>query len=495
MKKLIRKYIISLLSFFLFYTVNGQSINGIKINTDSFDFIDHNSNIIQYQDTILMEKLVQMWNRRNNKFTIAHFGDSHVQLDHFVSENRNYLQQIIGDGGRGMLFPFSIAKTYSHTDFNSKYNGSWNSANSIQTPPKIPVGISGFVATTKDTNASFCFYFKNQFDNLPKTIKLYYRNPKVAYKLIVNSANVNNQVILESGDSNYISIIQLNKIGDSLSFQLQKDSFDSTEFSLYGISIENQKSGLIYHNFGVGGANYSALLNQTYFDEQIKTINPDLFILDWGTNDIIYTNEIADDLKSIITNTILKVKASCPNAIILLTTVQDMNYKGKNINTALTFSKIINKIALENDCLLYDWYNVSGGISKMKIWESYELARKDNIHLTAKGYKLKAKLFSDAIINTIKNYENESIHLPVLLLEKPEMFSIKKSTEKKISKTENQFSVKSKTEKQHYHIVKKGEKLDTIAKKYKLSVEILKKQNNIKSNKIHIGQKLIIKKT
>ena len=495
MRILLQKHIVLLFCFFLLKTVHGQEINGVKISNDSFDFIDYSSNVVQYNNALLMEKLYLKWTQKNNKFTIAHFGDSHVQLDHFVTDTRNYLQQQKGNGGRGMIFPYSIGKTYSHTDYTSKFNGNWKSANSIQTPPKIPVGISGFVATTKDTNASFCFYFKTQFDNLPKTIKLYYRNPNIGYKLRVNSANLSNQVTLEVGESNYISTIQLNKIGDSLSFQLQKDSFDSTEFSLHGISIENQIPGLIYHNLGVGGASYSALLNQTYFDEEIKTINPDLFILDWGTNDIIYTNKIAEDLISIITKTILKVKANCPNAIILLTTVQDMNYKGKNINSALSFSKIINKIALENDCLIYDWYKVSGGNSKMKIWESYELGRKDNIHLTAKGYKLKAKLFSDAIINSIKHYEKESIHLPVLLLEKPDSITIKKTIDKKSIIIDNQIPVKQKNEKTQYHVVKKGEKLETIARKYKLTVEKLSKQNKIKSNKIHIGQKLIIKKT
>ena len=495
MKTSLRKYIILLLGVFLFITAIAQEINETKTNSDSFNFIDNESNVIQYNDIKLMKQLYDKWQLKNDKFTIAHFGDSHVQLDHFVSDNRKYLQQIKGNAGRGMLFPFAIAKTYSHVDFTSKFSGTWTSANSIQTPPKIPVGISGFVAKTKDPNASFCFYFKAPFDTLPKTIKLYYRNQQQGYKLKINSNNVSKEVLLEAGESNYISVIQLDKIGDSLSFQLQKDSFDSTSFSLHGVSIENQNIGLIYHNFGVGGASYSALLHQTYFDEQIKSTNPDLVILDWGTNDIIYTNIIADDLKSIITNTISKVKASCPNAVILLTTVQDMNYKGKNIDAALTFSTLINKIALENDCLLYDWYKVSGGRSKMKTWESLELGRKDNIHLTAKGYQLKAKLFSQAIINSIKNFESESLHLPVILLEKVDTITIKKTIEKKISKIENQIFVNQKTEKQQYHVVKKGEKLETIAKKYKLSVDKLKKQNNIKSNKIRIGQKLIIKKT
>ena len=45
-----------------------------------------------------------------------------------------------------------------------------------------------------------------------------------------------------------------------------------------------------------------------------------------------------------------------------------------------------------------------------------------------------------------------------------------------------------------YHIVKKGETLDKIAKKYGISVNELKEINNLKSNKIYVGQKLVVKK-
>lgn len=45
-----------------------------------------------------------------------------------------------------------------------------------------------------------------------------------------------------------------------------------------------------------------------------------------------------------------------------------------------------------------------------------------------------------------------------------------------------------------YHIVKKGDNLYRIAKKYSISMEDLKRLNNIKDNKLSVGQKLIVKK-
>ena len=45
-----------------------------------------------------------------------------------------------------------------------------------------------------------------------------------------------------------------------------------------------------------------------------------------------------------------------------------------------------------------------------------------------------------------------------------------------------------------YHMVKKGDSLSSISKKYHVTVSNLKKWNNLKSNVIYKGQKLIIKK-
>ena len=50
----------------------------------------------------------------------------------------------------------------------------------------------------------------------------------------------------------------------------------------------------------------------------------------------------------------------------------------------------------------------------------------------------------------------------------------------------------SKTETQQIHVVKSGETLSGIANKYNTTVDAIKKANNLKSNKIYVGQKLKI---
>ena len=63
-------------------------------------------------------------------------------------------------------------------------------------------------------------------------------------------------------------------------------------------------------------------------------------------------------------------------------------------------------------------------------------------------------------------------------------------SKKKISKSKKSRKEKNKNEK--VHTVQKGDTLYSISKKYNSSIEIIRKNNNLKSDIISIGQKLKI---
>jgi lysophospholipase L1-like esterase len=87
---------------------------------------------------------------------------------------------------------------------------------------------------------------------------------------------------------------------------------------------------------------------------QSKVLAPDLVILDWGTNDLIYKNTVPDQLEATIVETIRKVRAEHPDALIVLTTVQDTYFRKQPITATWEFAQMIRRLAKENDCLLYD---------------------------------------------------------------------------------------------------------------------------------------------
>lgn len=375
-----------------------------SINT-SYDFLNKNKNIIQYQQVADIDPFLKKWNAQNlEPITIAHFGDSHIQNGFFVSIARERFQALKGKGGRGMIFPYAIAKTYSQNDYISSFRGTWLTANSMQYAPKLPLGLSGFTAKTTDANASVSFNFIKPLDPGPKKITLFLHTNPTDYELKISAGEHQQTIKLESSAEQSLShvSIKLPEIKDTLNFDFSKLTEEDGELSIYGVSIENTEVGLTYHNLGVGGAAFNAINMQALFNEQITIIHPDLVIVDYGTNDIIYKNSIPENHAATVIKTIEKIRASQPNVTILLTSTQDMNFKGRNISAAKHFSAQMKRLAFEQHCLFYDWYQVSGNQYSMKKWHAAQLSQTDNIHLNVKGYQLKGTLFADALLNTIE---------------------------------------------------------------------------------------------
>ncbi len=112
--------------------------------------------------------------------------------------------------------------------------------------------------------------------------------------------------------------------------------------------------------------------------------------------------------------------------------------------------------------------------------ETYTVKKGDNIWRIAKKFNVS--------VNDIKkenNLRNNNLQVGMKL----EIPTKNTKTVAKGKETKN----KNSTSETIYHTVKKGENLFRIAQKYNLSVEELKRLNNLSSNKISKGQKLIVK--
>jgi lysophospholipase L1-like esterase len=57
---------------------------------------------------------------------------------------------------------------------------------------------------------------------------------------------------------------------------------------------------------------------------------------------------------------------------------------------------------------VWDLFDIMGGLSSMKQWESVGLAQHDKIHFTAIGYNLIGDLFYNALISEYLKYLSEN---------------------------------------------------------------------------------------
>lgn len=348
-----------------------------------------------------LARLGTKW-RTNAPIVVAHFGDSHVQPGWQIAPIRSALQGIRGDGGRGMIFPYSMAKTYSQEDYKSRVTGNWKTANSIQQPPKIGVGVSGFVGRTSDSSASMHFDFKDSVV-LGDTYALLYYKADGDYRLTLDNGTTSQTLVATATQGKVAQLpFWLPNTGNKISVRL--DKIAGNEFEMHGLNLV-KNGGLVYHNLGVGGANFKALIQQKHFADTFASLGADLVVLDWGTNDILYTNQIPNDFEKTVRDTIARIRAVNPEVAIILQGTQEARYKGKNTTAAQGLSHLMRQIATDEGVMFYDWYAISGGSGSMERFFEAGYASKDRIHLNGRGYRLEGGLFSQALTQALaQNY-------------------------------------------------------------------------------------------
>lgn len=361
-------------------------------------FVDASANTLQFTQIPALAAFRRKWEQAGvTPIRIAHFGDSHLQGGHAAEVLRARLQAVRGKGGRGMVFPHAIARTYSHSDYSSTFTGQWVTASSMQLSPRLPLGVAGFTARTEDSLGAFTFRFNPPLDPGPKKLRLFMSTTSPRAMVIATTTAQEASRVL-TPDSPGALEFAFDQLGDFLRFDfLNLDDRPGT-FDLHGVSIENPGAGLIHDNLGVGGATFNALNLQRLFSTQVAQLAPDAFILDWGTNDLIYRNRVPDDLREQIVDTIQRIRSQFPQALIVLTSVQDMKYKGRKVTAAKEFSRLVRSIAAEQGCLFWDWYRISGGAGAIEKWKAAGLAQPDRVHLTVRGYRLRGELLSEALL-------------------------------------------------------------------------------------------------
>jgi LysM repeat protein len=144
------------------------------------EFVRYESNSIFHATSLLpfFQSLKRLENLEENQVSIFHFGDSHIQADGFSGVVRTELQKKYGSAGRGLVFPYRLAKTNHPRDLFSQTNTLWQSKRNIIYFPDFPTGLMGYGAKTTDPNFVFKIGTKtfNGIENSFDRIWLYHAN-------------------------------------------------------------------------------------------------------------------------------------------------------------------------------------------------------------------------------------------------------------------------------------------------------------------------------
>lgn len=373
------------------------------LGAKQYPFIKYSDNKISFPSNDeyfddLYQKLDSIILYGKGKINIVHIGGSHIQADIYTHQIRKRLQSIQHDmnGGRGLIFPFRMAKTNNPSNYRVNYTGDWQYAKNTQTKRTEPLGLSGIAVSTSDNKASIKINPNTDTDVDYSFTKIRVFHSQTHYQL---SININDSLYTGLYDST-LGLTQF-CLPESREFKLELRASDTINetISLYGFSLDNDNPGIIYTAIGVNGARLSSYLKCEYYSQHINALNPDLVIFSIGTNDGNTRYFDAEKYKAEYDQLIEITKVSAPNTHIMITVPNDCYYYKRyvNTNTAIIQKQIIN-LAQEKNYAVWDFYAIMGGLNSSMQWYNYGIMRYDRIHFSKEGYLLKGDLFVAALL-------------------------------------------------------------------------------------------------
>ena len=402
----------NIIILFFLLLFNGFNLFGqfISPNTLQYAFIETQENDLKiYGNKVwnqFFKKLDNQYSNGEDKINILHFGGSHIQSDIWSNRMRTNFQHSSPycNSGRGFIFPFRLIKSNGSPVIMSSHTGRWKGYRNSVNHHHGPFGLMGARAELLDTLSNINIWHKNPLSNYDSfnSIDVFFTDSSNNFeiKIIVDS----NIKIDYKRDKGHIKF-KLSRLVDSLTIQIYRKKDIPSNFSFFGLLLDNENNGISYHSIGVNGASVKSYLRCIDFEQQLSLIQPDLVIFSIGINDAYEEDFSKESFYNNYDTLIQKIKSINPNTAILLTTNNDSYYMRKYPNKrALEVREKMLQLAQNKDLALWDMFQVMGGLNSIKDWQKNKLAKNDLIHLTYDGYNLIGDLLFEAFMKSFINY-------------------------------------------------------------------------------------------
>lgn len=323
---------------------------------------------------------------------VLHVGGSHVQGGTWSNRLRaRFLTLRYGiDGGRGLVFPFSVAMTNTPVGYASSYSGLWETHSCIKADGE-DLGLTGIAAVALDTSARVAV-------DLSRTGAPVLRHGYAFNRVdVLGEGQMEPYLLLQGRDTVYgvKGHFDLPYYTDWLQLCFKGKG----KFTLRGLYLDRNRSGFTYCEAGINGASSASWAKCARWEDDLRRVMPDLVIFSIGINDIQGQDFDIPRFKADYRTLLRRVRDVNPNCAILFSGVNDSYLKGKCVNPhTKAIEKAFHDLSEEFHGVFWDMYDVMGGYGSCDKWKDAGLMAPDRVHFTPAGYKLIGDMLFDAIM-------------------------------------------------------------------------------------------------
>ncbi len=350
---------------------------------------------------------------------ITHYGDSPITNDGITGTARRLLQERFGDAGHGFILVDRPWEWYGHQSITFTSSGGWTDDSLMNPMTKDGMfGLGGVTfhpsagksarfgpATSGDTGKNF------------SSADIYYLAQPGGGQFSVSVNGDSSQIISTDTDAAKSAFQEIKAARPGANtFEIKTVSGG---VRMFGAVLENDGPGVVYDSLGVNGA-YAGLLahvmNEQHWAEQLQHRQPDLLILNYGTNESEYASDdqlarYERDLREVVR----RARAALPSISILIVSPMDRgkHAAGGRVITLDSIPKIVemqHRVARDTGCGFLNLFAAMGGEGTMARWHEgrHHLVGGDLTHPTADGAITVGVLIYHAIVEGYADYRGRA---------------------------------------------------------------------------------------
>jgi lysophospholipase L1-like esterase len=347
---------------------------------------------------------------------ITHYGDSPITNDGITGTARRLLQERFGDAGHGFILIDRPWAWYGHQAITFSSGGGWTADSFMN--PRVRDGAFGLGGVTfrAEGAGKYARYAPAGTGETGKSfsrLEVYYLAQPGGGQFSANAKGAKTETVSTDGDSAKSGFYEIKAP------QAGANTFEVKTLSgnvrLFGAVLENDGPGVVYDSLGVNGA-YAGLLksvmNEQHWAEQLQHRNPDLVILNYGTNESEYASDdqmerYEKDLREVVR----RVHSALPVVPVLIITPMDRGKRagGGKVVTLDSIPKIVEmqqRVARDSGCAFFNMFAAMGGAGTMARWHAGKrhLVGADLTHPNAEGAETVGVLIYEALIDGYVKY-------------------------------------------------------------------------------------------
>lgn len=188
---------------------------------------------------------------------------------------------------------------------------------------------------------------------------------------------------------------------------------------LFGMEFARNAPGVVYSSLGLNGANTTTLsryMEAGHWGQQLRAAEPQLVIINYGTNESVYGSFVTKYLETELRRLISLVRESVPNSAILIMSPMDRGSRNDSgeIVTPETIPDIVRiqeKVAGDMKVAFFNTFQAMGGAGTMAKWykRNPRLVGGDYIHPMPAGAKLVGDLLYEGLEEQYQRYKLKKI--------------------------------------------------------------------------------------